>query len=201
MKKIIIIIFVLIIYTFSFCSKPTGWDDFKRPQTPEKDSLLVYYKARANFYLEKGDENNVLIYADSILLYEPENIQVHNLKFQILTWEKNYPEALKLVQSLEQIKGEDYLIKFQTGFLSEKLNDTITAKAYYRKALDLLNYEIKSGNDDLNATIDKTTILTLLNKKDSATIILDSLLIKHPEYEEFILRFKNADRTELLDAY
>lgn len=201
MKKVIIIALVLIVCIFSFCSKPKSWDYFRKPHTTEKDSLLIYYKARANHFLEMDDEDNALIYADSIILYDPENTQVYNLKFQILTWRKNYPEALKLVKSLEQIKSDDYLTKFQIGFLSEKLNDTITAKVYYQKALNLINNELKSDNDNLDMIIDKTTILTLLNKKDSANMILDSLLIKHPEIEEFILRFKNADRLELLDSY
>lgn len=151
--------------------------------------------------MERDDEDNVLIYADSILLIDPRNIQAYNIKFQILTWKKDYSGALELVKSLEKTDDDYYVAKFGIGILSEKLGDTVTAKEYYQKSLNLINREIESGNDDFNLWVDKTSLLTLLNKKDSANLILDSLINENPDFEEILLKFKMADRNELLDFY
>ncbi|WP_321371859.1 hypothetical protein [uncultured Draconibacterium sp.] len=166
---------------------------------PHSEQVLEGY---ASALMRERKLDSVLIYADSSIVYNPDQIGAWLLKASVYNTQKKYDEALKAASSALDIKEEFAEGQYQKGFALKNLskpNDALKAfqaasslkKEYrqalmqmgeilinyknYKKAIEIYNQILEFRENDLYATVYSAKAYHLLNDNSNANKLLNEL--------------------------
>ncbi|WP_346859922.1 tetratricopeptide repeat protein [uncultured Draconibacterium sp.] len=166
---------------------------------PKSEQVLEGY---ANVMMRERKLDSVIVYADSAIVYNQDQIGAHLLKASVYNTEKKWDEALKAANETLEIKEEFAEGHYQKGFALKNLNkpnealkafQTATAhkKEYYqalmqmgeiltnyknyKKALEIYSKVLAFNENDLSATIYSAKCYQLLKDNIKAEELLKSI--------------------------
>ncbi|HYQ56762.1 MAG TPA: tetratricopeptide repeat protein, partial [Draconibacterium sp.] len=166
---------------------------------PNSDQVLQGY---ANVMMRERKLDSALVYADSSIIYNPDQIAAHLIKASVYNTQKNYNEALEAANNSLEIKEEFAEGQYQKGYALKNLgkpNDALKAfqmaaklkEDYYQalmqmgeilmnyknftKALDVYKQVLGFRENDLNATVYSAKCYHLLNDDTNAQKLLAAL--------------------------
>ena len=102
------------------------------------DSMLTSFKS--------GNSKQAFIVLDSAIQLDSTNIGLYELK---VSWEgylKKYDQAVKTSLRLIRLVPNNPLTQFHTAIYYEKIGDSITAKQYYLKSIELFDKAIDTSS-------------------------------------------------------
>jgi len=119
---------------------------------------------------------------------------------------KLYGRSIQTMQNLIRIKPQSHDLYLQGGLLYEITGDSIIAKRYFQKSLEILNPVLDTmsiNNGDYVMLVgNKAVNLIMTGDQISADKLLRDLLAKHPEsdWKEYILSLMNKSKKELIES-
>lgn len=178
---------------------------------PENEEVLEGY---ARIMLQERQLDSTIIYADSSLIYNPNQIGAWFLKASALNTQKKYTEALAACEEMLKIKEEFADGHFQKGFALKNLNkpnealkalqkataykkdyyqalmqmgEILTNYKNYKKALELYSKVLAFKENDLSATIYSAKCYHLQKDNIKAEELLKSIPARNQNNLEAVM--------------
>ncbi|MBQ7823196.1 MAG: hypothetical protein IJ338_03335 [Bacteroidaceae bacterium] len=176
----------------------THEDSLRRAQAIE-----IKVRAMNTFYHTGGIDSLdfILEQLDKAIQTDTTFTQTYKDKAMVLTSEKDFDAAIEVLKIGRRQQISDIQFPEIVGFLYQKKGDTITAKKYYKEAIQICAEQQKLYPDSIYFPVERALMLGFLyNSMDSMAKEMDKIQEQFPDYPYMQMFVEMSREKDLLQG-
>lgn len=148
-----------------------------------------------------------IAYLDSATTIDSNYFLGHYNKLMFLSTLADYGKCVKTVNHLIRLRPDAHDLYLLGGMYNEAINDTMTAKKYFKKSLHISNSVLdtlnKTNLNYLTFVTNKAAAMIMLGQDAEARVLSKKLYDEQTEelFREMIMVLMNSSRQEILNRY
>lgn len=167
------------------------------------EPLVNNTKKRAILYAAEKKYALAVESIDSAILLEPNSLELHNSKFNILLRSKQYEKGLTVLDQMHLLSSNNAEAYSFQGYINEKFGKHEQAQRYYKSAVNACKLRAANNVEIFKNKVNIAFLKYFIAGKTESVRYIDSLIMRHPgngfiqDQKDFIEDF---DKEKFIEA-